>query len=701
MIIYYLQLVLSPPYSSIIILLLLSALTLILVAYRKQKRNINILEERVRDFSESAHDCFWEMDETLRFTYHSSTSSKQRIDAPLVSTSRVVGKTRWENADVSDPENDPAWKQHYQDLMARKPFRDFVYTYRRKDLNNRLVVSRTSGKPIFDNNGVFKGYRGAATDITTEYELKQIRNQSEKRLLQDMDSLSEGFSVWNSSLKLHSFNEQFDAILKVLSITVNDGEVFSEFVEKIKSCDLLNHKYDDEFDTIFDLSTKQTSESQSSMILECTTGQRFILRVGINSLNEIIMTITDVSILKEKESELLHLQKMEILGQITGGVAHDFNNLLAIIMGNIELLKKHDAGKTSRKVLGNIERGAQRAASLTQRLLAFARRQNLQPEVVSIKESVDNIKELLKSSLGGSITLTTNISDDICDIFVDMPQLETALLNLAINSKDAMPSGGEFSLCIENTWVSEAQKKTLRLKKPGEYLLITCSDTGFGMSKDVLMNATEPFYTTKGKEKGSGLGLSMVYGFVRQSGGGFQISSIPYVGTTICMYFPKAIPAPRRVYTSHISGTDQQELFKSIDNEVILIVEDTAEILEITSKILEATGYTIITAQDSKLALQILETEQHIDLLLSDIILPGGINGFELAKIARTLRNDLAILFMTGYTPEDPNMIFEDKVSILRKPFTEYELTEYVFKALLEQKKSASAKKMYRKTIAA
>ncbi len=684
---------LIPLFTVSISLFLIFISVILFKKYRSHKNEILQLQERFRDFAESAYDCFWEMDETLRFTYHSSTSSKKGADAPLVSTSsRIIGKTRWENAGLQDPQQDPKWKKHHADLLDKKPFRDFIYTYRREDLNNRLVVSRTSGKPVFDKDGNFKGYRGTATDITTEYELRKVQEESSKRLLQDMDSLSEGFSIWDSSMKLLSFNEQFDFILAAFSIKPHEGMMLSDFIQMIKSSKLVREAYHDELYDFLKNIQENTKSSQSSLVLELTSGKRFLLRIGTNSLNEKIITITDINILKEKEVELLHLQKMEILGQITGGVAHDFNNLLAIILGNLELLKKHITADTTEKIFKNAERGAQRAAYLTQRLLAFARRQNLQPEVMSIQESIDSISDLLKSSLGGSITLNIKVSDDVCDIFVDMPQLETALLNLAVNSKDAMPNGGQFSIYIERMNISPDQIKSLGLKKPGEHLLIACSDTGLGMNKEVLKNATEPFYTTKEKEKGSGLGLSMVYGFVRQSGGGFKISSIPYIGTTVSMYFPKAQDTDYKHKPGETRKQNPRELYRSPNNEVILVVEDTPEILELTCDILADLGYTIIKAHDSKLALQILETETKIDLLLSDIILPGGMNGFELANIAIEMRKNLTVLFMTGYTPVDPNKYFEDTITVIKKPFTEFELSEKVFETITSKKRPINLK---------
>lgn len=643
-------------------------------------------------FLGSAFDYYWETDEHLRITEYQSlpAASFHQNSAPErknKAISAFFGKTMWEIAGIQSPEIDPNWSEQYSTLLDRKTFRDFIFTKADHTSQDRLITIRVSGSPFFDSKGIFKGYRGVSTNIycrekTSHEKNPEIEEDITQALLDNMDTLSEGVSIWDQSLKLWSWNEQCKKILQPLSINLRQGISLEEIILKIKESKTINRKQHNDIDTFYYGIHTTRSSLQNSLILEFTTGGRFLVRSGKNSLGQYILTITDITLLKEKEAEVLHLQKMEILGQITGGVAHDFNNLLAVILGNLEFLKKYLHEAQSLKILSNVERSAQRAASLTQRLLAFARRQNLQPEIVSIQDSLTEIGDLLQSSLGGSIPLRIEVDEKLCDIYVDLPQLETALLNLAVNSKDAMPDGGEFFLRIENKKLNIDEAKSLKLASPGTYLLISCTDTGSGMDEEILKKATEPFYTTKEKNKGSGLGLSMVYGFIKQSGGAFRIKSTPGQGTTISMWLPKT----RKNKLGNISNNKSKNLSEpskiqthtNTEREVILLVEDTPEILELTSEVLGNLGYRVIKANNTKLALQILETEHSIDLLLSDIILPGGISGFELGKIGMEMRPNLSVLFMSGYTPEYPSDLLQAKIPLLKKPFSNKELCDNV-----------------------
>jgi two-component system, cell cycle sensor histidine kinase and response regulator CckA len=358
-------------------------------------------------------------------------------------------------------------------------------------------------------------------------------------------------------------------------------------------------------------------------------------------------THADVTKRVELEAQLRQAQKMEAVGQLTGGIAHDFNNLLTVIIGNAEALAmelgQHPALKTTAElVLAAAERGAE----LTQRLLTFGRRQTLRPEPIDLNEAVKSMLDLLRRTIGEQIALTVNLADELPSAFVDRSLLETALLNLVINARDAMPRGGALS--ISTRAVKFARQAEVGLE-PGHYSEIAVTDTGFGMSTDVKQRAFEPFFTTKPVGKGSGLGLAMVYGFAKQSGGHVLIESEPGRGTSIRVALPQAasptlaVAAPNRAATEPIGR-----------GEKVLIVEDEPAVRSWVASTIAGLGYTPLEVADGNAALRILEADRAVAVLFTDVMLPGGMTGLELADAARRLRPDLRVLFTSGYS-EDLN----------------------------------------------
>jgi PAS domain S-box-containing protein len=359
--------------------------------------------------------------------------------------------------------------------------------------------------------------------------------------------------------------------------------------------------------------------------------------------------IHDLTERKRTEELLVQAQKMEMVGQLSGGIAHDFNNLLTVIVGNAEFLsEKLKARQDLQQLAEDIGRAGDRGAELTQRLLAFGRRQVLRPVEIDCNELLGSMHKLLQRTLRQDVEIKADFDPELSFAFADAAQLESAVLNLAVNAQDAMLSGGRLTISTANASLDEHYKSLHPEVASGEYVLIAITDDGEGMSKEVIERAFEPFYTTKEVGKGSGLGLSMVYGFVKQSNGHVAIYSEPGLGTTVRIYLPQA--ATKRSRPREQIPTDAASLPRGI--ETVLVVEDDPFVRNYSIKSVESLGYSVIAAVDGNDAMQKLRTDIHVDILFTDVVMPGGINGWELADLARQLRPGLPVLLTSGYALE-------------------------------------------------
>jgi signal transduction histidine kinase len=388
------------------------------------------------------------------------------------------------------------------------------------------------------------------------------------------------------------------------------------------------------------------------------------------------------------EEALRQAQKMEAIGQLTGGVAHDFNNLLTVILGGLDNIARQleagpegaDAGRL-RRSLDMAMQSAQRATTLTARLLAFSRRQALDPKPLQADRLVRDIGELLQRTLGEHIALELVASAGLWPALADSNQLEQALLNLAVNARDAMPGGGKLTIETENVFLDEAYLATVTEPvTPGQYVLIAVSDTGHGMDSEILSRVFEPFFTTKETGKGTGLGLSQVYGFLRQSGGHVRIYSEEGQGTTVKLYLPRAhggietpAAARSRPDISLLRGT-----------ETVLVVEDDEGVRAYSTGVLRELGYTVVEAFDGASALAVLENHGRVDLLFTDVVLPGGLHGHKLAEQIRQRQPAIRVLFTSGYTRNAivHNGRIDPGVQLITKPFTYEDLAVRVRQVL-------------------
>ena len=384
--------------------------------------------------------------------------------------------------------------------------------------------------------------------------------------------------------------------------------------------------------------------------------------------------IHDLTERKHTEEQLVQAQKMETVGQLSGGIAHDFNNLLTIIIGNSETLSEKLRARPDLKQLADMALAAgERGAELTQRLLAFSRRQVLQPVAIDCRDLIDQMLGLLRRTLRDDISIHVSHGEGLPPALADPSQLESAILNLALNAQDAMSDGGQLTISTADAVLDERYRDSHPEVLPGEYVMVSVTDDGMGMSADVLERVFEPFFTTKEVGKGSGLGLSMVYGFVKQSNGHVAIYSEPRLGTAVRLYLPTARQdgqKPKKAF----SGDDHVE--SPGGTEIVLVVEDDNFVRGYAVACLESLGYRVITAADGKSALAKLRNGDKLDILFTDIVMPGGISGLDLMEEARKLRPGLRVLLTSGYPLETLAARGKLTVSatILNKPYRKAEL---------------------------
>lgn len=400
---------------------------------------------------------------------------------------------------------------------------------------------------------------------------------------------------------------------------------------------------------------------------------------GHGKISHLVVLMRDVSERRSLERQFAQAQKMEAVGQLTGGIAHDFNNLLTVILGNLDLLQEEvQQAPRLREMIELAVRATLRGADLTRQLLAFSRRQTLEAEVIRLEELVNGTVQLLRRTLGERIEVATRFADDLWPAFADPAQVESALANLAINARDAMPKGGRLTIEAANQTLSAEYAAQNSEVLPGDYVMLAVTDTGTGIAPDIIDKVIEPFFTTKEDGKGSGLGLSMVYGFAKQSGGHFKIYSEVGHGTTMRLYLPRARGQEDAVQSR------AEETVGDMPRGLILVVEDNPDVRRVAINTLAAFGHSTLEADNAMAALELLQQHQHIDLLFSDVVMPGKLSGVDLAKQAKTLRPGIKILLTSGFA----KAALENATGpgapwhMLSKPYRAEDLTRAVNKVL-------------------
>ena len=500
------------------------------------------------------------------------------------------------------------------------------------------------------------------------------RIASEQRLLSlqlkaSLDSLSQGVGVFDVAHGLSHWNECFQTLLSLPRAMVRAGAPYAALAEHAGEEGLI-------------LETEEQLRAGRVVAGGAVTyerskpgGHEIELRRTPMPDGGFVMTVTDMTKRAQAEGVLREAQKMQAVGQLTGGIAHDFNNLLTVILGNLEYMQSRpDCDEPTRTRIERAMWAAQRGATLTAQLLAFARKQPLAPAAIDLSATMPELVPLLRRTLGEHIDLRYVETAGLWPALADPAQLESAVLNLALNARDAMPGGGRLTIELANKVLDDDYATTHAEVTAGDYAMLAVSDTGHGMTPDVVARVFEPFFTTKPDGKGTGLGLAMVFGFVKQTGGHIKIYSEPGQGTTVRLYLPRAAAAaaqPRVAYPVELPrGT-----------ATVLVVEDEAAVREIAVAILADLGYRVMEAGDGDQALQLFGAHAtEIDLLLTDVVLPGKVRGRELAERIQAIRPGVKVLFMSGYTENSivHHGRLDDGVQLIGKPFRRDQLARKV-----------------------
>lgn len=470
-----------------------------------------------------------------------------------------------------------------------------------------------------------------------------------------LESVREGIVAFDANNRLLAWNRTFKGMLKLPNEALQYGKSLAE--QKISM---------DNFAQIFNALDTQVKQTGKAALAEHKSdGRSFEIFHNPTEEGGSVTTLLDRTEQRQAEEAMRQAQKLEALGQMTGGIAHDFNNLLTVIIGGTRLLQRavgNDAQALQR--IDMVTMAAERGARLIQQLLAFARRQPLEPTIVNLGQLLTEILPILQRAVGDKIAVEYITSGALWNTTIDATQFQTAVLNLAINARDAMPDGGTLTIEVNNATLDDAYAAGHPEVTPGQYVMFAITDTGKGMDAATAMRALEPFFTTKPIGEGTGLGLPQVYGFVKQSGGHLKIYSETGVGTTIKLYLPRelgeVISQPRQVASLSLTGT-----------ETILLVDDDEIVRTTVASMLESLGYDVIAVASGAEAISVLENGPPVALLFTDIVMPGAINGRVLAERAVEINPAIKVLFTSGYTENAivHNSRLDPGVEFLSKPY--------------------------------
>ncbi len=602
-------------------------------------------------------------------------------------------------------------KERYDEVISRatRLRKGYDIEFRELLADGTIRHMRERGEPVLDTAGTLVRMVGILQDITKHKRAEEALQRAQHELEMRVDERTEALRTANQALRReiveHERTEEalresrvlLEAIVETAAMGINvkdpslrymfmnayQADVYGVSPERAVGKtpgELIGHDYGAYIEAL-DLRVLQSGKPlpyfeerirDKDDVLRTWLTTKMPVGVGHNVLRYIVTTSLDITELKARERDLKQAQKMDAVGKLTGGIAHDFNNLLFVIRGNVALLKDEIRDSSAaRECLGAIQDAAKLGADLTRSLLAFSRQQPLEPAVVNLPEVIAHTAATLLRPFEKSIDIQTSCSRRAWPVLIDRHQMENALLNLALNARDAMPNGGTLRIAVANHRSPKASSRHLQGLPPGEYVRLVVADSGVGMLPEVIDQAFEPFFTTKATGAGTGLGLSMVYGFIKQSGGYIDIESKLGQGTTITMHLPRT------------SGTEKK-LEKAPDSrrwiakgtETILITEDDAAVRRVAVRILTKLGYRSLEANNGPEALEILRSDAAVDLLFADIILSGEMNGAQLSREAQILRPDLKVLFASGYS--EPAVLRDtegaDRVPLLSKPYDADEL---------------------------
>ncbi len=588
-------------------------------------------EERFRQIAETIDEVFWISDPALKRILYVSPAF-ERVWGREIASLDANPALFLESIHPDDRERVRAERERGS---AGEPF-EHEYQIVRPDGAVSWIWDR--GFPVHDSRGKVTRYVGVAVDIThrkhTEAEnarLANIVNSSEDAIFSI--NRDEVIVTWNAGAeRIYGYTaEEIRGKQFPILIPQEQRRTLTSHRMKLYGGEAVIHYENDHL-------RKDGSMIRVSLTLSPIRNPAGVV-TGVSTIAR------DITETKKLEQQLRQSQKMEALGQLTGGVAHDFNNLLGVIIGNLDLLERQlEQNEAGMKRLKTAQKAALRGADLTKRLLAFSSQQDLHPAPTRLEGAIHNLTELASRVLGPEIKIATAVEKSIPPVLVDAPGLENVLLNLAVNARDAMPNGGSLTIAARLKNLDESYPPVQAGEiKPGNYALLTVSDTGTGMSRETLQRAFEPFFTTKPRGKGTGLGLAMVYGFAKQSGGSVRIYSEVGHGTTVSLILPLAEGA----HTSPATESHEVQAHKA--SGTVLVVDDEAGMLEVAVAFAEAMGFRVLHASDGPNALAVAAHEPKIELLVTDVLMPGGMNGVELARKARQLFPGLRVVYSSGF----------------------------------------------------
>ncbi len=501
------------------------------------------------------------------------------------------------------------------------------------------------------------------------------------RLRASLDSLTQGVGVFDAGRRLTNSNQCFQTLLALPRALTREGTSYAALAEHGAEAGgmLLESK-----DELRPGPAGRAGSEHVAFERTRTDGHQLEIRRTPTPEGGFVLTVSDMTQRARAEAVLRESQKMQAIGQLTGGIAHDFNNLLTVILGNLEFTRARlEADHPAQARLERAGWAAQRGANLTAQLLAFARKQPLAPKPIDLSASMPDLVPLLRRTLGEQIDLRFVDSAGLWPAMADPAQLEAAVLNLALNARDAMPGGGRLTIELANKVLDESYARAHADVTAGDYVMVAVSDTGTGMAPEVAARIFEPFYTTKPDGKGTGLGLAMVWGFVRQSAGHVKVYSEPGEGTAVKVYLPRAVGVAAGAAAAISRGGPPASLPRG--HATVLVVEDEPAVREIATEILRDLGYRVLEAADGDEALRVFGAHAaEVDLLLTDVVLPGSLRGREVAERITAVRPAVRVLYMSGYTE---NSIvhggrLDDGVHLLGKPFRREQLARKVAEML-------------------
>lgn len=636
-------------------------------------------ERRLKQVAENAQEWVWEVDADGCFTYASPVVEEMLGYPP----DEVVRKKRFHDFFHPD-ERDTLMETSLALLARREPFREFINRNEAKD--GRSVWFSTSGVPLFDVDSNLIGYRGASADITERTHVERELREEKQKLLTILSNIGESVVAMDEEYTIlfmsgDMLQEIGDRTGEKCYVAFCGSEApcgincaVDEVIKGRK--DVFQYTHSDKED--FESGRIAEEMSDRNLSRDYETVARPFLYEGKRCVMEILRDVTERKRGEEEraalEAQLRQSQKMEAVGQLAGGIAHDFNNLLQAIMGYTQLsMARCSPEQQVYQDLAQVKKAGDKAAALTRQLLAFSRRQAIRPLFLDMNKVIGDVLKMLRRVIGEHIELKVDAGDNLDVVHADPGMLEQVLMNLCVNARDAMPAGGcitiktrnvslDYEYCREHPWV-----------KPGRHVHFSVSDTGTGMSPDLLEHIFEPFFSTKEEEKGTGLGLATVYGIVRQHEGFIHVRSKPGQGASFHIYLPTAQEPVSSV-------AEARDVLRVGGTETLLVAEDDENVRTLTTRILEEHGYTVLTAVDGEEAVRVFESNREmIELAILDVVMPR-MGGQETRDRMLAVRPELSILFLSGYNPgaNETGYVIEDGVQLLQKPVSHDLLLERV-----------------------